>query len=199
MQENTIQDIAAATATTASQGFLNTIPAHLKEALSARFLSNLEGELQAELQALIQSRLLWSQQAIQVEQAEQQRLKELQAKPEPPQAEATPERLVPASRPQAKRLSLKSDHPLQARAISSTVPVALIREEEALVEDPETTAAHQDAQVERLGMSEPESLKPRRRRRRSPGTPPLVDEYQPLSSDPEAKPRRRRRSAASLA
>jgi len=166
--ENQVQDIATATATFAAQGFLSTITAYIKEALPARFLSSLEGELQTELQAIIQSRLHWSMQTINLEVAEQQRLKVLEAaSSEPPQAECNPQQLVPASRPQAKPRSLKLDNPLIVRAIPSPVPDALI-EEDIPAKDPETIAPHQDAQLELPRMSEPEFLKPCRRHHSAP-------------------------------
>jgi len=71
--ENKVQEIATTTATTAAQDFLNTLPLEASQALSPSFLSSLSEDVQAELQALIYSRLLWSQQAIQLELAEQQR------------------------------------------------------------------------------------------------------------------------------
>lgn len=109
MQENNIQDIANTTATTAAQNFLNTASASIREVLSPQFLSDLEEELKAELESLIQSRLLWSQQAIQLALAEQQRRKKAEAaRPKPTQAEPPPQLLEPASLPIAKRHIPKS-------------------------------------------------------------------------------------------
>jgi len=71
--DNKVQEIATTTATTAAQDFLNTLPLEASQALSPSFLSSLSEDVQAELQVLIHSRLLWSQQAIQLELAEQQR------------------------------------------------------------------------------------------------------------------------------
>ncbi len=71
--ENKVQEIATTTSMTAAQDFLNTLPLEASQALSPSFLSSLSDDVQAELQALIYSHLLWSQQAIQLELAEQQR------------------------------------------------------------------------------------------------------------------------------
>jgi len=71
--ENKVQEIATATATTAAQNFLNTLPPEVSQALCLNFLSNLSQDVQADLQAVIHSRLQWSLQALKAELDEQRR------------------------------------------------------------------------------------------------------------------------------
>lgn len=72
MQENTTQEIAANSAASTSQDFINSLPPEVSQALSPSYLHSLEMELQAELRSVILSRLQWFQQAIRLEQQQHQ-------------------------------------------------------------------------------------------------------------------------------
>ncbi len=71
--ENKVQEIATTTATTAAQEFLDTLPPEVSQALCLNFLSSLSEDVQADLQAVIHSRLQWSLQALKAELDEQRR------------------------------------------------------------------------------------------------------------------------------
>lgn len=65
--EHQIEVIAANTAAHAVEAFLRSLPLEVLESLSPSFLQHLEEDFQAELTALLQSRLLWSYQFIRLE------------------------------------------------------------------------------------------------------------------------------------
>jgi len=71
--ENKVQEIATTTAMSAAQDFLSTLPPEASQALCPNFLSSLSEDVQADLRAVIHSRLLWSLQALKAELDEQQR------------------------------------------------------------------------------------------------------------------------------
>lgn len=216
MEEKTIRDISTGTATSTAQDFLETIPRDVTQALAPRFVQNLEKELQDELQSLIQSRLLWFQQAVQLELAEQQRLKKAEAaRPEPTQAEPSPQLLEPASQPIAKRHSPRKVIEPQKVTDSSPMSDAAVTEEPVIVPVPAVEAEHsqngakptahlQDSQLTLPGLSEQEPLKPRRRRNApEPSQEDILrqfslnlEDFHSCNSD--ATPRRRRRRATAL-
>lgn len=203
MQENNIQDIATATALTTAQDFLETIPSDVFQTLSPRFLQGLENDLQAELYSLIHSRLLWFEQTVQLEIAEQQRLKEYEVvRPEPIQPEATPKPLVSASRLQIS--PAKAKRQLQQAPIP--LPVTAVAVENTPTEPkPKHTASYQNDQLP--GLGEPDSITPLRGHLDAAETSPPEDilkqyNFKPEDFSPrnsEVRPRRRRRSAAALA
>lgn len=64
--------IAANSAFTTTQDFLNSLPPEVSQVLPPGYLQSLEEELQAELHSLVFSRLQWFQQAIRLEQQQHQ-------------------------------------------------------------------------------------------------------------------------------
>jgi len=206
--ENKVQEIATTTAMTAAQDFLSTLPPEASQAVCPNFLSSLSEDVQADLQAVIHSRLQWSLQALKAEMDEQQRLQELQAaEPEPLQTEPTLQPLVQIAQPQTKSRSTKPKKVLGLRKTlhSSAVPAAVV-EEETLVKEPEAATPLQDAQLELPGVwFEPEPLKPRRHRRSAPEEMSKEDIFKAHSLSPTdfaPRPagavRRRRRTSIAM-
>lgn len=68
-----VKTIAANSATTTTQDFLSSLSPEVYQSLSSEHLQSLEKELQADLQAIIYSRLLWFYQSAQLELEAQQR------------------------------------------------------------------------------------------------------------------------------
>jgi len=202
MQENTMQNVATSIATTAAQGFLEVIPDHIRQALCPSFLTNLEADLLAQIQAVIQSQFAWSMQSVNLELVEQRRLQELRAAtPAPAQPEPILQPLVPTPQIQVKHRSTKPKKVLELQKVSLPAPAAVVTEE-ALVREPEIATPLHSNQLEFPGMSEPQSLKPRRRRRiasEEVAHRETLNTYNTTPSDHASRPaeagRRRRRTS----
>ncbi len=159
-----MQNVATSIATTAAQGFLEVIPDHIRQALCPSFLTNLEADLLAQIQAVIQSQFAWSMQSVNLELVEQRRLQELRAAtPAPTQPEPILLPLVPAPQTQVKHRCTKPKKVLGLQKVSLSAPAAVVTEK-ALVRELEIATPLHSNQLEFPSMSEPESLKPRRRR-----------------------------------
>lgn len=189
MEENHIQDIANATAQTTIQAFLQKIPSDVLQALTPEFCASLEKDLQGELQEIIRSRLSWSQQAVQLELAEQQRLKKAEAVAEPSETESPPQGIVPASQPVGKRQT-----PTSRQVIKLQKPHVPLKSQ--------PTPPLQYTQLDFLALSEPEQPKPHRRPSvLEPSREEILKQYNLKpenffqSRDSDVMPRRRRRRA----
>jgi len=201
-----MQNVAASIATTAAQGFLEAIPDHIRQALGPSFLTNLEADLLAQIQAVIRSQFAWSIQSVNLELVEQRRLQKLRvATPAPAQPKPILQPPVPASRTsQTKHCSTKPKKVLELQKVSLPAPAAVVTEE-ALVREPEIATPLHSKQLEFPGMSEPESLKPGRRRRNAPeevARGETLNTYNTTPSDRASRPaeagRRRRRTSIAM-
>lgn len=221
--ENRIQAIAAKAASSAAEDFLDALPPDVSDALSPGYLHHLEEDLQAELFSLIQSRLLWSYQAVQLELENPQH--EVAAPPLPPAPDpvaplAQPEYLQRPSAGRELLAELRSgleptptpsaaDLPPRKRIVT---PRSRTYEQSA---DPapqssdflNSTTPNPATQAQQPAVTE-ENPRPYRRRRGQEPQPSreeiiraynIPPEWMNPSRDPDAKPRRRRRTSAAMA
>lgn len=147
------QEIATTTATIAAQGFLDTLPAQLSETLPPESLNSLSKDLQAELQAVIQSRLMWSIQAARAELEAQQR--QVQKTSERQISEPVPAPqpvLAPTPQPQHKHLLVPAPTPQEPE--ESRLELSVLRQ---AMETPPLSS-----QLALPVTPEPEALKPRK-------------------------------------
>jgi len=184
--ENKVQEIATTTAMSAAEDFLSTLLPEASQALCPNFLSSLSKDVQADLQAVIHSRLLWSLQALKAELDDQQRQAQRRKAALSPAVTPAPQ---PALLPQAElrdKASTIIEIPAKPGSITKPqplpVPVVQSRRKHVLV--PKSTSRHQaeapstspsladpnlndvpPSQLELPITDEPTSLKPYQRRR----------------------------------
>ncbi|CAA9328821.1 hypothetical protein AVDCRST_MAG94-1797 [uncultured Leptolyngbya sp.] len=224
--ENKVQEIATTTALAAAQDFLSTLPPEASQAVCPNFLSSLSEDVQADLQAVIHSRLQWSLQALKAELDEQQRQAQRRKAAPSPAMTPAPQ---PVMLPQAElRDNASASIEVPAKPVPSAepqplpVPVVQPRRQHVLV--PKSTSRHQaeafstspplaapklndvpSSQLELPITDEPTSLKPYQRRRdKEPQLtreeifkPHIISPTDFASRPAEAVRRRRRTSIAS--
>lgn len=223
--EHQIQAIAANTAASAAQDFVGSLPPEVLQTLSPSYLQHLEEDLRTELCSLLQSRLLWSQQAIQLELEGQQRHQHQAPTPSlSPTLETAhpthPDFLQKPSASSELLAELRSDlQAIPAPGVADSTPRKRIltprpstqdlteQAPQLLAPPPVTPPLPPASQVQQPAATE-ETPRPSRRLR---GKEPqltreeIIKAYQippewlNPSQDSEAKPRRRRRSSAAMA
>jgi len=220
--ENRIQAIATNTAASAAEALLGSLPPEVSQNLSPSYLHQLEEDLRTELFSLIQSRLLWSFQAVQLELEQQHRYNQAVT----PSPISTPGPAAPLSPPDyLQKPSASSELLAELRSGSEPTPAPGAAEwsprkrivtprsstyeqsAEPAPQSPDSSAnpttlppASQAPQAATEETSKPS----RRRRGREPQLTQeeiikaykIPPEWLNPASDPEAKPRRRRTSSA---
>jgi len=222
--ENQIQAIAANTAASAAEALLSSLPPEVSQNLSPSYLHHLEEDLRAELFSVIQSRLLWSFQAVQLEMENPQQHQT--ATPSPISTPAPAEPLPPPDFLQKPSASSELLAELRSGSESTPAPGAAEWSPRKRIVTPRSSTYEQSAEPapqspdssanpttlppasQAPQVATEETSKPSLRRR---GQEPqltqeeiikaynLRPEWLNPSRNPDAKPRRRRRGSAAMA